>query len=147
MKLTTRGHYSVKAMLDLTIHRNGPPQSIRAIALRQNISQHFLEQLLIKLRQAGYIRSVRGVQGGYLLAKPPAQISLGAILQVVGDGIEPLGKMSRDSDQAEDWVTFALWSRVSTYVQTALDQVSLEDLYYDTRSRQASQSEEGGFIV
>jgi Rrf2 family transcriptional regulator, iron-sulfur cluster assembly transcription factor len=147
MKLTMRGHYSVKAMLDLTIHRDGPPQSIRSIAQRQNISQHFLEQLLIKLRQAGYLRSVRGAQGGYVLAKPPAQISLGAILLAVGDGIEPLGKTSCDHEQAEDWVTFALWSRVSTYVQTALDQVSLEDLYYDTRSRQASQSEEGGFIV
>lgn len=98
MKLTARGHYSVKALLDLAIHRAGPPQSIRQIALRQNISKHFLEQLLIILRQNGFVASVRGVQGGYLLARPPAQISLGAILRAVGDGIEPLSRQLRDDE-------------------------------------------------
>ncbi|AGY59006.1 Rrf2 family transcriptional regulator [Gloeobacter kilaueensis] len=147
MKLTARGHYSVKALLDLAIHRAGPPQSIRQIALRQNISKHFLEQLLIILRQNGFVASVRGVQGGYLLARPPAQISLGAILRAVGDGIEPLSRQLRDDEQAEDWVTFALWDRLHRSVLAALDQVTLEDLYFDARSYQAAQNSDGQFIV
>ncbi|BAC89861.1 glr1920 [Gloeobacter violaceus PCC 7421] len=147
LKLSTRGHYSVKAMLDLTIHRHDPPQPIRQIARRQNISKHFLEQLLILLRQSGFVRSVRGVQGGYVLARLPAQITLGEILRAVGDGMAPLGRIERDGTQAEDWVTMALWSRVHRSVEAALDRITLEDLYHDARSRQAALSEEGEFVI
>ncbi len=147
MKLTRRGHYSVKAMLDLAIQRGNKPQPVRQIAHRQNISQHFLEQILILLREAGYVRSVRGVQGGYLLARAPGQISLGGILRAVGDGTAPLISLERSEDEAGDWVTFALWNRVHRFVEQSLDAVTLEDLYYDARSYQAIQGEEGGFII
>lgn len=146
MKLTTRGHYSVKAMLDLTMHLDEPPQSIRMIARRQNIPQHYLEQLLMCLRRDGLVRSVRGAQGGYCLARPPARISLGRVLAAVGDTIEPLVKVDR-SGQPEDWVTFALWLRLHRRMLDVLEDITLEDLYYDTRSHQAAQGEEGSFIV
>lgn len=147
LKLTTRGHYSVKALLDLATYRSGPPQSIRAIARRQNISQHFLEQLLSELRQAGFVRSVRGAQGGYLLACAPADIRLGDVLRAVGDGVEPLPRLTRAEVGAADWVAFALWGRLSRSLEAALAGVTLEDLYFDARSREASEGDGGCFIV
>jgi Rrf2 family transcriptional regulator, iron-sulfur cluster assembly transcription factor len=147
MKLTTRGHYSVKALLDLSLQPHYGPASVNAIARRQNLPAPFLEKLLIELRQAGLVRSVRGAQGGYQLAHAPAAISLGQILAAVGETIVPLAKQIRDDDQAEDWVTFAVWSRLHQRLYDAVYSISLEDLYFDARSWQAAQGSGGSFIV
>ncbi len=147
MKLTTRGHYSVKALLDLSLQPNHGPASVNAIARRQNLPAPFLEKLLIELRQAGLVRSVRGAQGGYQLAQAPADISLGQILAAVGETIAPLTKQLRDPEQAEDWVTFAVWNRLHQRLYEAIHSISLEDLYFDARSWQAAQGSGVGFIV
>ena len=112
MKLTTRGHYSVKALLDLSLRQGFGPTSVKAIAHRQDLPAPYLEKLLIEMRRAGLVNSVRGTQGGYQLAREPAQISLGQILEAVGETIEPLPHHTPDADQAEDWVTFTLWHRL-----------------------------------
>jgi Rrf2 family transcriptional regulator, iron-sulfur cluster assembly transcription factor len=147
MKLTTRGHYSVKALLDLSLQPNHGPASVNAIARRQNLPAPFLEKLLIELRQAGLVRSVRGAQGGYQLAHAPNAISLGQILAAVGETIAPLARQIRDDDQAEDWVTFAVWNRLHQRLHDAVYSISLEDLYFDARSWQAAQGSGGSFIV
>jgi Rrf2 family protein len=147
MKLTTRGHYSVKALLDLSLQPSGQPVSVNAIASRQDLPPPYLEKLLIKLRQAGIVESVRGSQGGYRLAKPPSQISLGQILEAVGEVVDPLPHHRPQESQAEDWVTFAVWNRLSQKLQEALYRISLEDLYYDARSWQAAQGEDANFVV
>lgn len=147
MKLTTRGHYSVKALLDLRLQGDREPASVQAIARRQGIPAPYLEKLLIELRQAGLVRSVRGARGGYLLARSPHLISLGEILRAVGESIEPLAQHKPDRDRAADWVAFSIWKRLSHQVQAALNQISLEDLYYDARSWQAAQGEEGNFTI
>ncbi len=90
MKLTTRGHYSVKALLDLSLQPRGTPVSVKSIALRQDIPAAYLEKLLIEMRRAGLVRSFRGAQGGYQLARSANRISLGQILEAVGETIEPL---------------------------------------------------------
>ncbi|MEM1368684.1 MAG: Rrf2 family transcriptional regulator [Cyanobacteria bacterium P01_H01_bin.15] len=146
MKLTTRGHYSVKALLDLTLHPQGPV-SVRAIAKRQEIPAPYLEKLLIEMRKANLVRSVRGVQGGYVLAAAPENISLGQILGAVGETLPPLSRLDPAAEQAEDWVTHSLWRRIHEKIQTALGQITLADLYYDARSWQAAQTAETGFIV
>jgi Rrf2 family transcriptional regulator, iron-sulfur cluster assembly transcription factor len=87
MKLTTRGHYSVKAMLDLSLQPNYGPASVSAIATRQFLPTPYLEKLLIELRRAGLVKSIRGVNGGYKLAKKPTQISLSDILIAVGESM------------------------------------------------------------
>lgn len=92
MKLTTRGHYSVKALLDLALQSSRQPISVAAIAERQTLPPPYLEKLLIDLRRAGIVESVRGSQGGYRLAKRPDQISLGQILEAVGEQISPLSR-------------------------------------------------------
>jgi Rrf2 family transcriptional regulator, iron-sulfur cluster assembly transcription factor len=147
MKLTTRGHYSVKALLDLSFQPDYGPASVNAIARRQNLPAPFLEKLLIELRRAGLVRSVRGAQGGYQLAHPPAAISLGQILAAVGETIAPLANQARDQSQAEDWVTFAVWNRLHQKLHEAIDGISLEDLYFDARSWQAAQGSGASFIV
>jgi len=147
MKLTTRGHYSVKALLDLSLQPRFGPTSVKSIAKRQELPAPYLEKLLIEMRRAGLVQSVRGSQGGYQLARQPAQISLGQILEAVGETIEPLPRHSPDATQAEDWVTFSLWNRLHKKLAEALYSISLEDLYYDVRSWQAALGEETSFII
>lgn len=147
MNLTTRGHYSVKALLDLSLQVNNRPTSVNAIAQRQDLPAPYLEKLLIKMRRAGLVQSVRGSQGGYQLAHAPDQISLGQILQAVDETIEPLPRYLPDANQAEDWVTFSLWKRLHQKLQDALFSITLADLYYDARSWQAAQGQESSFIV
>lgn len=147
MKLTTRGHYSVKALLDLSLQPGFGPASVKAIAQRQDLPAPYLEKLLIELRRSGLVLSVRGVQGGYQLARPPAKISLGEILEAVGESVAPLSDHAPRDAQAEDWVTLSLWNRLHEKLKEALYSISLEDLYFDARSWQAAQEEETGFIV
>lgn len=147
MKLTTRGHYSVKALLDLSLQPAGSPTSVKAIAARQNLPAPYLEKLLIDLRRAGLVHSVRGVQGGYQLAREPSQISLGQILAAVGETIDPLPGHHPDGDRAEDWVTFSLWKQLHQKLKEALYTITLADLYYDARSWKAAQGEATSFVV
>lgn len=147
MKLTTRGHYSVKALLDLTLQPKGRPASVSAIAKRQDLPAPYLEKLLIELRKAGIVESVRGAQGGYRLGKSPRDISLGQILEAVGESVDPLPRHEPQIDQTEDWVTFTVWRRLHQKVKEALYSISLEDLYYDARSWQAAQGEDASFVV
>lgn len=147
MKLTRRGHYSVKAMLDLAVWAKENPTSVNAIAKRQNIPAPYLEKLLIELRRAELVNSARGTYGGYSLARSPKDISLGEILAAVGETVDPLPRLSPEISQADDWVTFALWQRLHQKIKDALYSICLEDLYYDARSWQAAQGQESGFVV
>ncbi|WP_299486831.1 Rrf2 family transcriptional regulator [Acaryochloris sp. IP29b_bin.137] len=147
MKLTTKGHYSVKALLDLSLQPNFGPASVNAIAKRQSLPAPYLEKLLIELRKAGLVRSIRGSKGGYQLARAPVKISLGHILEAVGETVEPFTEPAPAAQQAEDWVTLTLWKRLHQKLKESLYSISLEDLYYDARSWQAAQGAETSFVV
>ena len=90
MRLTSKGRYAVRAMLDLTKHSNGNPVRLQEISDRQNISLHYLEQLFRKLRNGQAVKSVRGPGGGYVLARNMDQISIRDILECVGENINQL---------------------------------------------------------
>ena len=79
MKLSTKGTYGLRAILDVAENQNIGPVSISSIADRQNLSENYLEQLMSKLKKAGLIASVRGAQGGYTLSRDPADINVGEI--------------------------------------------------------------------
>jgi Rrf2 family transcriptional regulator, iron-sulfur cluster assembly transcription factor len=151
MKLTTRGHYSVKAMLDLSLQPGYGPASVRSIANRQYLPIPYLEKLLIELRQAGLVKSIRGVNGGYKLAKKPTQISLSDILTAVGESMvtekPDISTQVTDTNLAADWVTLMVWRRLNEKLQAALASISLADLYYDARSWQAAQGEVTNYII
>ncbi|MGF1459156.1 MAG: Rrf2 family transcriptional regulator [Leptolyngbyaceae cyanobacterium] len=137
----------MKALLDLSLQPIESLASVRAIAQRQNLQAPYLEKLLIELRRAGLVVSVRGAQGGYRLAKPAAQISLGEILVAVGETATPLLRDMPEAGQVEDWVTYGIWKRLHAQMKDALFHISLEDLYFDARSWQASQGENASFVV
>ncbi|MGF1535691.1 MAG: Rrf2 family transcriptional regulator [Elainellaceae cyanobacterium] len=147
MKLTTRGHYSVKALLDLSLQPNYGPASVNAIAQRQNIPAPYLEKILIELRRKDLVVSVRGVHGGYKLKRSPGKIYIGQILEAMGETVDAPVPHTAISEHAEDWVTHQLWQRLHQKLSEAIYSISLEDLYYDARSRQAVQGEGTNFIV
>ncbi|MEA5470267.1 RrF2 family transcriptional regulator [Spirulina sp. 06S082] len=147
MKLTTRGHYSVKALLDLSLQPDDKPASVCAIAERQDIPAPYLEKLLIELRRGGLVYSIRGSRGGYQLARNPSQISLGQIFAAVGEEVAPLPKQIPDADRAEDWVALSLWKRLNEKLKESLYRITLADLYYDARSWQAARGEDASFVV
>jgi len=89
MRLTSKGRYAVRAMLDLTIHTQGNPVRLQEISKRQSISLHYLEQLFRKLRTGNVVKSVRGPGGGYVLARSRDEISVKDILGSVGENINP----------------------------------------------------------
>jgi Rrf2 family transcriptional regulator, iron-sulfur cluster assembly transcription factor len=137
-------------MLDLSLQPNYGPASVNAIATRQFLPIPYLEKLLIELRRAGLVESIRGVNGGYKLAKNPTQISLSDILIAVGESMvveRSEDNRSTDDNLATDWVTQMLWRRLNEKLQAALANISLADLYYDARSWQAAQGEVTNYII
>lgn len=94
MRLTSKGRYAVRAMLDLTFHSNGNPVRLQEISSRQAISLHYLEQLFRKLRTGRVVKSVRGPGGGYVLARSMDEISVKDILECVGENINPAKDIS-----------------------------------------------------
>ena len=147
LKLTTRARYSVQALLDLSLQPSAQPVSVSAIAKRQDLPASYLEKLLIELRRAGIVRSVRGAHGGYVLARNANKISLGEVLEAVGETMLLAAPSQSANPQAEDWVTYSLWRRLNLKLRDALYGISLEDLYFDARSWQAAQGMEEHFII
>lgn len=147
MKLTAKSHYSVKALLDLSLQPHYGPASVKAIAQRQDLPAPYLEKLLMEMRRAGLVVSLRGVQGGYQLARPPQEISLAQILGAIGEELESFPDLEADAADTADWVTRALWRQLQQKFQQVFQTVTLADLYYDARSWQASQGQESSFMV
>ena len=95
MKLSTRGRYGLRAMLDIAINQGDGPTTLPSISERQGISVGYLEQLMVPLKKEGLIRSVRGAQGGYLLAREPEKITVGDIIRALEGPIAPVACVMR----------------------------------------------------
>ena len=136
MKLTTKGQYAIQAMIDIAVHdaKSKEPISLREIAKNQNIPLPFLEQIAIKLRRAGLVKSTRGPSGGYTLSRDKKQISLSDIMQAVEGPINVAPNTSNDFE-----VTQRLWQKLNRNIFTMLKSMTLEDLYYDSISYKASK--------
>ena len=136
MKLTTKGQYAIQAMIAIAVHstKSSEPISLREVASSQNIPLPFLEQIAIKLRRAGLVRSLRGPRGGYVLSKDKKQISLADIMQAVEGPINVA-----PSTVSEFEVTRELWQKLNRSIFTILKSITLEDLYYDSISYKASK--------
>jgi len=134
VKISTKGHYAVQAMVDLTTQSNNFPIPLANISVRQEISLHYLEQLFVKLRKAGLVKSVRGPGGGYLLAKNPKEISIGAIFDAVDESIllsDCVGNSKSEEffcSRTERCVTQLLWKQLSIKFNEVLFSLSLADV-------------------
>ncbi len=143
MKLSTKGRYGLRAMLDLALNNeNADAVCIQSIAERQHISESYLEQLVRKLRTAGLVNSVRGAGGGYQLARPASEISVGDVLRACEGSIEAVscGSANADAspscDQAEKCVTRIVWERVNTAIEDAVDGITLEELVAESHKKE-----------
>ena len=103
MKISTKGRYGLKAMFELACRYGETPVSILAIAEAQGISEHYLEQLFKKLRKAGVVQSLRGAQGGYALARPPEEITIGEILRAFEGTVAPVSCAETEVSCAYAW--------------------------------------------
>jgi len=132
MRLTSKGRYAVRAMLDLTMHSNGNPVRLQEISTRQNISLHYLEQLFRKLRNGQAVKSVRGPGGGYVLARPMEQISIKDVLDCVGENTNPakdiVGSEAETSNTVEFHLSKDYFQNLGTIMSEYLTTTSLGDL-------------------
>ena len=145
MRISTRGEYGLRAMLDLALHYGEGPIALKQIAERQGISEHYLEQLMGGLRKAGLVISVRGAQGGYQLAAPPREVTAGQVLRALEGSLEirfedgsPLGG---DRHQLARYGTRHLWQALSDRIAELLESLTLADLLAAAEAAQASEGE------
>lgn len=130
MKISTRGRYALRLMLDLAVYSDGTPISLRDVAKRQGISDKYLEQIVTPLSRAGLVRSVRGASGGYLLTRRPEEYTVGDILRQVEGDLAPV-ECATDAEfcqRCNECVTVALWKEIHRAVSQVVDNTTLADL-------------------
>lgn len=147
MKISTKGRYGLRAVLDIAMHGEKEAVAISSIAERQHISVSYLEQLISKLRKAGIVNSIRGAQGGYMLAKPAEEISVGDILRALEGDLHPvdcaeIAGGDSPCQGADICVTKFVWKRISDSISQAVDTLMLSDLAAEGNVLLAKQSEE-----
>ncbi|MFB5190011.1 cysteine metabolism transcriptional regulator CymR [Alicyclobacillus fastidiosus] len=121
MKISTKGRYGLMLLVDLAQQGSDSPISLKSIAERQGLSEHYLEQLIAPLRNAGFVRSIRGAYGGYVLAKSPQDIVVKDIILTL-EG--PITIVDEDLDDGLE----TLWTRLRTAISDVLEGVTLQDL-------------------
>ena len=135
MKLSTKGRYGVKAMFDLALNTGDTPLPLKSIAERQDISEPYLEQLISTLRKAGLVKSVRGAQGGYLLAHPAEKITVGDIIRTLEGSMAPTECVIEGEpvkcDRADCCVTRVIWERIRDSINDVIDSITLQDMLDD----------------
>ncbi len=131
MKISTKGRYALRLMLDLALNNNGEPVRIKDIAARQEISDKYLEQIISTLNKAGYVKSIRGPQGGYRLAQDPAKYTVGMILRLTEGSLAPVACLDNevnDCARQSSCVTLRLWKMLDDAISGVVDKVTLADL-------------------
>jgi len=132
MKISTKGRYGLRALLDLAIHSNGEHVSLSNIAERQEISENYLEQVFSTLRKAGLIRSVKGAQGGYILADKTTSIKVGTILRVLEGDLtvadEEINSQERYNSSLQQCIQVNVWDKMTESINSLVDSITLEDL-------------------
>ena len=130
MKISTKGRYALRLMLDLAANNSGEPVSLKDIAARQGISDKYLEQIISTLNKAKYVKSIRGAQGGYVLAKEPAEYTVGMILRLMEGSLAPVACIEDDNpcEMVENCATKIVWQKNNEAVSEVVDNITLADL-------------------
>lgn len=131
MKVSTKGRYALRLMVDLALNSAGEPVSLKDIAKRQGISDKYLEQIIAVLNRAGYVRSIRGAQGGYLLRRAPEEYTVGMILRLTEGSLAPVSCVEEGDlkcERQKDCATIILWRKINDAVTSVVDHVTLQDL-------------------
>lgn len=137
MKLTTKGKFAVTALLDLAMHSKGVPINLYAISQRHDISLSYLEQLFMKLRKNGIVKSHKGPGGGYTLVQALAEIKISTIIKAVDENMDARtckGKLNCGINHKK-CLTHDLWNNLTNYLYSYLDQISLNDILITNQPR------------
>jgi Rrf2 family protein len=146
LKLSTKGRYGLRALIDLALHSETDAVALSSIAERQNISISYLEQLIAKLKKAGLVNSTRGAQGGYTLAKAPEEISVGDILRALEGDLNPVdcaeihGK-ENTCESSDLCVTKYVWKRISDSINNAVNEIMLSELVEESKCLHAKKAD------
>jgi len=125
MRISARCNYACKALLELTLHwPNKTPLQIHVISEKQHIPMRYLVQILIQLKRSGLVKSLRGKKGGYILAKPPSEISLGGVMRQTGGPLLPLA----DPASNDESVFGTIWKELESVMAKVLDKITFEDI-------------------
>lgn len=139
MKLSTKGRYGLRALIDLAQYCEQETVSISSISQRQNISESYLEQLVAKLRKAGLVTSIRGAQGGYRLAKPASEISVGDVLRALEGNLEAVECSAHTEEGCEGadlCVTKYVWQKINESISRTVDEMMLDQLVEESKKAQ-----------
>mgnify|MGYP000080024570 CR=1 FL=1 len=132
MKISTKGRYALRLMLDLAQYSNEQEYvSIKKVSKRQDISEKYLEQIVAQLSRAGYVRSTRGAQGGYCLTKEPDQYTVGMILRLIEGNLSSVSCLEDNPNKCRrcnNCVTLEVWQQINDAVNDIIDHVTLQDL-------------------
>ena len=130
MKISTKGRYALRVMIDLAINNNGKYISIKEISERQQISNKYLEQIISLLNKAGYLDTARGNSGGYRLSKPPKEYKVGDILRATEGDLAPIYCLTEEGEciRQKDCKTYSFWKGLDNVINKYIDSKTLEDL-------------------
>lgn len=131
MKISTKGRYALRLMLDLALYGNQEPVRLKDVAKRQEISIKYLEQIISVLQKAGYVKSIRGAQGGYHLMKAPEDYTVGMILRLIEGDLAPVACLEDEVNQCPrqaSCVTLRLWKELDAAIRGVVDKYTLADL-------------------
>lgn len=136
MKLSTRGRYGIHAMYDLAVNAECGPQSIKAIAERRDIPEAYLEQLIAALKRGNLVTSTRGAQGGYALARPAAEITVGQVLRALEGGLSLVDCVHEEDacGRSCDCPSRILWVKIQAGLDRIVDGITLQDMVDDYRA-------------
>ena len=142
VKLSTKGRYGLRALIDLAQYGEKEAVSIQSISVRQQISDSYLEQLVRKLKKAGLVTSLRGAQGGYRLAKPAEEISVGDVLRALEGSIEAVSCLEGENPSCvgkDLCVARYVWQKVNKSIQETVDSIMISQLVEESRRIQENQ--------
>lgn len=142
MKISTKGRYAVRVMLDLALHDTGEYIKVKQIAARQGISGKYLEQIIAVLNKAGYVKSVRGAQGGYRLSRDPSFYTVGMILRLTEGSLAPVACLDQGAERCnrcDTCETLEVWKELQDAIDGVVDNVTIADLVEKRKKRTESE--------
>lgn len=145
VKLSTKGRYGLRALVDLARYSEEEPVSISSISAREDISEGYLEQLMALLKKAGLVKSIRGAAGGYVLARPAGQISVGDVLRALEGKLEPAECAAYHPDEgcqaADSCVTKYVWKKINDSINDTVNGIMLDALVEQSRQLKPGEEE------
>ena len=137
MKISTKGRYGLRLMTDLAVYHDQGLIPLKEIAARQEISEKYLEQIMMQLNRSGLVRSVRGAQGGYMLTRKPEEYTVGMILRAAEGSLAPVSCLDEDINHCEHagrCTTLTIWQQLKDAIDNVVDNTTLADLIEEQKN-------------